>query len=143
MSTISHPDQSFEVAHGRNEPTAPDLHPGVYIAALAGWTWLFGTFWLTFGGQAEGAFMLGVDTVFLAAFFGIPYALKHTADHFLKRKTDWSGWADFLHMDMETFTGRVSGWSALIQVTLVPFAVALGMTAIGFIIAAARAPYAG
>lgn len=143
MNATSHSDQAFDAAHGRNEPVSPDLHPGVYIASLVAWTWLFGSFWATFGGQAEGAFMLGVDMVFLAAFFGVPYALKRTADHFMNHKTDWSGWADFLHMDMETLTGRVSGWSALIQVTLVPFSVALGMTAIGFIIAAARAPYVG
>ncbi len=143
MSTILHHDAPAEIANGRNEPVSHDLHPGVYVAALAGWAWLFGAFWLTFGGHAEGAFVLAVDTVFLGVFFGIPFAMKHTADHFLNRKTDWSGWADFLHMDVETFTGRISGWSALIQVVVVPFSVALGMMAIFFIIAAARAPYGG
>jgi hypothetical protein len=141
MSTIPHDD--LDAAHIANEPTAPDLHPGVYVVALVAWTWLFGAFWATFGGEGEGALVLDIDTVLLIVFFGIPFALKHTANHFLKRKDDWSGWADFLHMDMETLTGRVSGWSALIQVTLVPLAVALGMTAIGFIIVSARAPYVG
>lgn len=141
MSTITHHDQPLEAAHGTNEATAPDLHPGVFIAALVAWTWLFGAFWATFGGEGESALILSVDTVFLVVFFGIPFALKHTADRFLNRKDESGRWADFLHMDVETFTGRVSGWGALIQVTVVPFSVALGMTAIGFIIAAARAPY--
>ncbi|HEY4344807.1 MAG TPA: hypothetical protein VGN05_10705 [Parvibaculum sp.] len=126
---------------GRNTPTAPDLHPGVYVAALAGWVWLFGAFWATFGGEAEGAMMLGVDMVFLAVFFGTPWLLKRTADRFLDRRDEAGGFLDFLNMEMETLTGHVSGWSALIQVIIVPVALALGMTAIGFIIAAARAPY--
>ncbi|MCE9651231.1 MAG: hypothetical protein K8R18_16550 [Parvibaculum sp.] len=127
--------------HGRNAPAALDLHPGVYVAALAGWVWLFGAFWATFGGEAEGAFMLGVDMVFLAAFFGVPYAMKRTADRFLNRHDRAGSFADFLQMELETLTGLVSGWSALIQVCIVPFALALGMTAIGIIIAAVRAPY--
>lgn len=127
--------------HGRNTPVAPDLHPGVYVVALAGWAWLFGAFWVVFGGEREGAFMLAVDMAFLAAFFGTPYVLKRTADRFLKRKQDNGSFADFLQGDVETWTGTLSGWSALIQVIIVPFALALGMTAIGFIIASARAHY--
>lgn len=127
--------------HGRNEPVSPDLHPGVYAVALGGWVWLFGAFWLVFGGEAEGAFMLGVDTVFLATFFGVPYILKRTADRFLDRHGHDGSFGDFLSRDVETLTGRLGGWSALIQVIVVPFALALGMTAIGFIVAAARAPY--
>jgi hypothetical protein len=132
---------AHRAGHGRNAPVAPDLHPGVYVAALGGWVWLFGAFWATFGGEAEGAFMLGVDTVFLAVFFGTPFILKRTADRFLKREGSAGAFADFLQMEMETLTGLVSGWSALIQVCIVPFALALGMTAIGIVIAAARAPY--
>jgi hypothetical protein len=127
--------------HGRNEPVSPDLHPGVYAVALGGWVWLFGAFWLVFGGEAEGAFMLGVDTVFLATFFGVPYILKRTADRFLDRHGYDGSLGDFLNRDVETLTGRLGGWSALIQVIVVPFALALGMTAIGFIVVAARAPY--
>jgi hypothetical protein len=126
---------------GHNAPTAPDLHPGVYVAALAGWVWLFGAFWMTFGGEGEGAMMLGVDTVFLAVFFGTPFILKRTADRFLNRHDHAGSFADFLNMEVETLTGRLSGWGALIQVIIVPVAVALGMTAIGFIVVAARAPY--
>lgn len=132
---------THRTGHGRNAPVAADLHPGVYVAALAGWVWLFGAFWATFGGEAEGAMMLAVDTVFLAVFFGTPFILKRTADRFLKREDRAGSFADFLHMEMETLTGLVSGWSALIQVVIVPVSLALGMTALGFIIAAARAPY--
>ncbi|MGB3810389.1 MAG: hypothetical protein WA943_09835 [Parvibaculum sp.] len=138
MSVAPHHDW-----HGRNVPLAPDLHPGVFVAAIGGWAWLFGAFWLVFGGQREGAFMMAVDTAFLAVFFGTPYLLKRTADRFLKREEHHGSFADFLHGDVQTWTGTLSGWSALIQVIVVPFSVALGMTAIGFIIASARAQYGG
>lgn len=108
------------------------------MVGLVAWIWLFGVFWYAFGGQGEGALVLAISTFFLIVVFGVPYIMKRTADKFLHRKNEVGPMADFLHGDVETLTGDVSGWGALIQVVVVPVSVALGMTAIAIIIATTR-----
>lgn len=131
---------SGDLPEGGGGP-APDLHPGTYLIALAAWVWLFGAFWLVFGGEREGAFMVTVSTFFLATFVGVPFIMKRVADRFLSRKGREDSFASFLHGETDTLTGRLGGFAAIVQVVIVPVALALGMTAIGFIIVSARSQF--
>tara|TARA_R110002110_G_scaffold25427_1_gene94383 strand:+ start:3061 stop:3489 length:429 start_codon:yes stop_codon:yes gene_type:complete len=135
-------------ADRRNVAVTADLHPRVYGVTAVAWIWLFGAFWIAFGGEAEGAFVLGVDMVFLAAFFGTPWMLKRITDRFNARQNPQTPPAapqgsleDFLEGDFETLNGSTSGWSALVQIAIVPVGLALFMTCLAVILAVVRAPY--
>lgn len=126
-----------------NQKSTADIHPGVYYVALASWAALFAIFWMIFGGERQGAFMLMVDMVFLAAFFGTPYLMLRIHDRAMKVEhlhTETS-FADFLKGDFETMTGLISGVGALVQIIVVPCALALGLIGIGLVIMWVRSGY--
>ena len=149
MAPQSEPLLSAHVhADRRNAVARVDLHAGVYAVAAVAWVWLFAAFWIAFGSEAEGAFMLGIDMVFLAAFFGTPWALKRIADNFNARQTPpivpdvpQETLGEFLDGDFETLTGATSGWSALVQIAIVPVGLAFFMSCIAVILSVVRAPY--
>ncbi|MDO8290616.1 MAG: hypothetical protein Q7T44_15495 [Parvibaculum sp.] len=145
---VESPQAGYARAHRGNVAVTTDLHPRVYAVTAIAWVWLFAAFWLAFGGEAEGAFMLTVDMVFLAAFFGTPWLMKRTADSFNARRTpprapdaSQGTLEEFLNGDFDTLTGPVSGWSALIQIAIVPFGLAFLMSCMAVIFAIIRAPY--
>lgn len=122
---------------GHNLPAFRHMHPGVFVISMTGWFGFMIAYWLTFGARMEGALILAVDTVFFAVFFSLPLVLmrlRKTAP----TDTNASSFAEFLRGEIDTYTGRMSGTSALAQVAILPVAIALGTMAIGIIISTVR-----
>ena len=112
------------------------MHPGVYKVALACWMGLLGVFVLTFFSSANALFMIAIDAVYAAMFFGIPWIFH--------RMTPQSGpgprdFFSFLNGRLDTIYGPIRASEALLQVILVPLALGIGGIAIGLIIQSARA----
>lgn len=122
---------------GHNLPAFRHMHSGVFVISMLGWFGFMIAYWLTFGTEMEGVLVLAVDTVFFAVFFSLPLVLMR-----LRRATsndaDKSSFAEFLRGEIDTYTGRMSGTSALAQVAVLPVAIALGTMAIGIVISTVR-----
>lgn len=113
----------------RPEAAVPDVPAaiGVMLAAVYGLIVLL--FALTIATAGTAPFMIGVDLVFLAAFFAVPAI-------FLKQERDPARrppMARFLAQGMQTYTGRVTGGGALVQMFVVPVLLAFAVLAIGII----------
>jgi len=124
------PDQPPGRDH--NLPVATMLPLAVPGIAIAGYVGILAAFWLSFAGDTSAALAIGVSTVYGLVFFGVPYFMMRTAARH-GPSPDRPSLSEFLNGGFETNTGKISGWSALVQVALVPVALAFGTLAIGFI----------
>ena len=115
-----------------NLPGATLLPLAVPGIAIAGYVGILAAFWVSFASDASAALSIGVSTVYGLVFFGVPYFMMRTAARH-GPSSDRPSLSEFLNGGFETNTGRISGWSALVQVALVPVALAFGTMAIGFI----------
>ena len=79
--------------------------------------------------------MVVVGTFYALVFFGVPFIMSRMAP-----KCDASPLSldAFVRGRFDTFCGSVSGFDALLQVILVPFALSIGGMVIGYIIHSAR-----
>jgi len=111
------------------------MHPGVYKIALACWMGLLGVFVLTFFSSANAMFMVVVDCVYAAMFFGIPWIFHRMTPPGETRPRDFFS---FLSGRVDTIYGPVRAGEALLQVILVPLCLGIGGIVIGLIIQSAR-----
>jgi hypothetical protein len=114
------------------------MHPGVYKVALVCWMGFLGVFVVTFFSSANALFMIVIDTVYAAMFFGIPWVFHRITPQTDTRPRDFFS---FLNGRVDTIYGPIRASEALLQVILVPLLLGLGGIAIGFIIQSARAAY--
>lgn len=119
-----------------NLPIATQLPLGVQAVAVIGYAAIFVILWITFGSDRGSAFMVGVSTFFALVFFGVPYLMDRVAQKHGQQTVPTL--KEFLAGDFDTWTGRISGWEALIQVALVPVALAFGSLALATIIILSR-----
>jgi len=111
------------------------IHPAILLVGALAYAWILTVLAFVLGATAEALFVIGISAVFLLIYLGIPAALAA------------AGGADettpslrgFLDRPMRLWTGTVHGREAALQVMLIPLALAVGMTAIGIVIAVARA----
>jgi len=134
---------TFERVHHNSVANIPeiafsDLHAGVFILMLLAWGWMLAAFWLTFGFQLEGGFMVGISTVYIAMYFGVPAVMIKVAKKYTPHLPDHRSFADFLHGNVQTATGRIEGWEACVQILLVPVGLALCITGIALAVMSAR-----
>lgn len=122
-----HPDR----AH--NRPPATKLPFAVPVIAVAGYGGILLAFWLTFTGDATAIFAIAISTAYAVVYFGVPYLMNRMAERHAGPNDRRPSLSDFLEGELDTITGRISGWSALVQVTLIPVALAFGTLAIGLI----------
>jgi len=133
----------FKRVHHNSAANIPDIafsdiHAGVFVLMLLAWFWLLVAFWLTFGWELEGGFMVAVSTVYMAMFFGVPLAMIKVAKAHTPHQPDRRSFGDFLRAYVQTATGRMEGWEAAIQILLVPVGLALCISGIAFAVIAAR-----
>lgn len=112
---------------------AAGLHPhllgllmGVYGAMLL-------TLWLFFGTDINALIALGVCTVYFAMYFGVPLVMLRLAGRSAAPSQPGS-LRHFLKGDVETNTGRVSGWGAVAQLLTIPVGMTGAFIAFGVII---------
>jgi hypothetical protein len=85
--------------------------------------------WLAFSGAAGTDLDLAIATVLCTVFLGIPFIMRRTAWHWLKRPHRIS--KPFLESRIAIATGTISGAEAWLQVILIPVALAVAATLIG------------
>jgi hypothetical protein len=124
--------------HGRNLPLATSLPLGVLAIGIAGYLGVVGSFWIAFGGVGETALVLVIVSLFGAMYFGLPYVMARTAAKHAFGERKQESIADFLAGDFDTLTGRIGGWSAMVQYALLPVALAFGALTIGIIMMVLR-----
>ena len=118
--------------------TYADVPPSIYGTFIACWMALLTVFWFTFAESPNAAFMVGISSALAIMFFGLPIAMNR-----LGYRQPWSGpgLADFMRGKVQTLTGSVSGFDALVQISVVPVCLTIGAVMISFIIDLDRFPY--
>lgn len=113
------------------EPVAQQLHPAIlgWVAGL--YAYMLGVYWLLFIGKQDVAFMLAVSTVFFIMYGGLPLTMARTG----QVSTEGTRLSDFLNGKFATYTGPISGRSAMIQVLTIPASLCLAVTGIAVAIA--------
>lgn len=129
------PTRVKPVARLAATPCRSAMHPAIYKLAVLNWAMLLVVFWVTFFVSANALFMVVVGTFYALVFFGVPFIMSRMAP-----KGDASPLSlnAFVRGRFDTFCGTVSGFDALLQVILVPFALSIGGMVIGYIIHSAR-----
>jgi uncharacterized SAM-binding protein YcdF (DUF218 family) len=115
---------------------ALELPPRVWLLLLGAYLTILGLLWLGFGTSTEGVIVLVVDTVFFAAFFTAPWVVMQIAR--ATGQVEGGGFAEFLRRGLDTPSGQLTARDAMLQVALVPVALAFGIAAIALIAFLAR-----
>ena len=129
VETYTVVEPSLKAPH-RPEAAVPDVPAAVGAMMVAVYVLIVGLFALTIATAGAAPFMIGVDLVFLAAFFVVPVI-------FLKQEGDPArrpGMGRFMAQGMQTYTGHVTGGGALAQMFVVPVLLAFAVLAIGIIV---------
>lgn len=144
MSDITH-NQLVVAGHAADNPpvyrtnrlVTADLNPVVMAIVAGAYVAMIAVFWLAFVGPSEAFQAMAVVTLVLAFFLGLPSLLAHAGRRFLERggriEEPRHPLRDFMTGRFETFTERIPGYEAAVQVATVP--VCLLLAAIGISIA--------
>lgn len=127
--------------HGHNRAVYDSLPYAAFSipAGAAGAMML--AYWLTFGAHAHAAFMVAISTVYVVMYIGTPYVMARIGEKMLRERHGGRAapsLRDFLDGAIATWTGPMSGWSAMIQVTLIPVGLAFATIGICIVIYFAR-----
>jgi hypothetical protein len=111
----------------RATPAVPDVPAAIGRFIVAIYSSLILAFYLTMGLSGEATFMIAISGCYMAIFLAVPRL-------FLAVEKDSSKRPDlrrFMAEGVDTFTGRMSGASALVQILVVPLFLTLAIVAIG------------
>ena len=113
----------------RPTPAVPDLPTSVGLLIVAIYVALLGAFVITMAGGGELGLSLVICFVYLAMFFAVPKIFLDIEADDSKRPT----FQVFMARGIDTYTGWMSGGSALAQMLVVPVALLHGVIAIGIV----------
>ncbi|MGD9738793.1 MAG: hypothetical protein AB7O56_07165 [Bauldia sp.] len=108
------------------------MHPRVFGLAIASYGAMLLVLWLLFVTGADMVVTLFVCTAYFAMYFGVPVAMYRLAAKAAPPAASGS-FAVFLRGGLETVSGTISGWSAMVQVLVVPVSLTFGLIAMGII----------
>ncbi|MBX6329938.1 MAG: hypothetical protein IRY89_15330 [Pseudolabrys sp.] len=123
---------------GRRAAVNDELHPHIYGAIAALSLWLVLSVWVFFNRGGYIGLALGMVTLFFVIATGVPALIwriwrRHAADAERRRTAEpFRAWA---RRDFATWSGRLGGRAAAIQILLPIVAVSLGMTIFGLVFA--------
>jgi len=137
MATI---DERYRDRHDKQArpPVTSRAHPGIYAIVIALTVWFIAAAW-SFAGGGVTDYLLVVISGFLCVAIGLPLILFRVArarpsqqgrspqGHEQPPLRDWMRWR------YDTWTERLSGSAAAVQILLPIAAAAIGMTAMGII----------
>lgn len=110
------------------EAAAPDVPAAVGWMILGVYALIMSSFLLLFARDMEAGLMVAVSGVYFTVYLGVPTVFFRTearsGDIDLKR---------FLRDGLQTWTGHVGGFEAIVQMLLIPVALTVAITAIGII----------
>lgn len=117
----------------RQEKASQEVHPTVVKIALGAALVGLAGMWLTFGWTLEIGYLLAIVSVFALVFFAtLLIPLSYTSDdpRWRRRRTSF---ARFLEQRIPIHDSRLPGREVLLQITLLPVALAFAFTAIGLV----------
>ncbi len=112
---------------------AAGLHPHLLGLLLGVYGAMLLTLWIFFGTDVNALIALGVCTAYFAMYFGVPLVMLRLAERSAAPSHPGS-LRNFLNGDVETNTGRVSGWGAMAQLLTIPVGLTGAFIAFGIII---------
>ena len=121
--------------------TAPasEIHPRVFAYVFGAYAWMLFSLWMALKSDGGAVFMVAISTFFLAMYAGIPFALNALGRKYGKSGDNKSSdFGAFLDKKISTYTGTLTGRDVMVQITVIPILLAVGMTAIAFIIVHAQ-----
>jgi hypothetical protein len=119
-----------------NDAAGPgrSVHPLVIRAAVVASVWFVIVMAISFSGTTEADYLFfGVTVAFSIIFFTLVLGLAAFAARRARGGGSAAPFGDFLHERVSINTGSVSGKEAMIQVLMLPVALAIGATIIGAI----------
>ena len=112
------------------------LHPLVYRSMIALTAWLVLSVWIFFGSGAYVGLTLAMITVFFVIIVGIPVLIWKTWQHNApteETREPQETFASWTSQSFATWTGRLSGREAAMQILLPIAAVSIGMFVFGLV----------
>ena len=109
------------------------LHPGVFELFAGAYGAVLLVLWLMFATDIGAVISIAVCTVYFAMYFGVPWAMNHLAGTAEPQPVQGS-LGRFLRGELMTYTGRLSGMGAAVQMLLIPVGITVAFVCIGVII---------
>ena len=133
MADAEHRPRNAAVAvHPKpDEVPGDELPQAVYRSVVAAFAWMMLMAWIAFGRGMEPDFALGFASLLMIVFLGILLFIQTTARHHMKVRQEPVD--EFLTGDVDTATGSMPGRAAWIEIAIIPAALALAATLIGFV----------
>jgi hypothetical protein len=136
MAHATHPNEIPVSSEAGHEPAAlrrpASVHPVAIEIGLAATLWFLAMAWLSFAWGREIDLDLAVASLFFVMFFTLFLTTASRAVHDKRWSLRQESFAAFLHDDdIAIDRGRMSGPDVLIEVTLIPVALAFAATLIG------------
>jgi len=110
------------------EAAAPDVPGAVGLMILGAYALIMAAFLVLFARDTEAGLMVAISGVYFTVYLSVPTMFFRTEGR--------SGDIDlerFLRDGLNTWTGHVGGYEAIVQILLIPVALAIAITAIGII----------
>jgi hemoglobin len=118
---------------------ASEIHPCVFAYVLGAYVWMLFSLLMALKSDGGAVFMVAISTFFLAMYAGIPFALNALGrKHSYSSDNKTNDFGAFLDKKISTYTGTLTGRDVMLQITIIPILLAIGMTAIAFIIVHAQ-----
>jgi hypothetical protein len=107
------------------------VHPIVIKIAAGAAVWFVATSWLAFAWGPEIDYLLVIVTLFFAIFFTLFLLTASFSVHDARWPVRRTSFREFLDSNIRIGRGTMSGREVLIEIALIPVALALGATLIG------------
>ncbi|MBX9907846.1 MAG: hypothetical protein K2Z25_03960 [Beijerinckiaceae bacterium] len=129
IGKVPRSDTTVQRAKQHHRLRATGVHPYAIGIALAGYAWLIVLAWAAFAGGPSTLLLVIVTTISLM-YFGLLVGGGALSRNMTPERETERSFHEFLDGDVDIATGRVSGRDALLQITALPIAAAMGGTAI-------------
>lgn len=108
-----------------------ELPKAVYRSVVLTAAWMFMAAWLAFGRNGRTDYLLGILLVLGVVSIALPRLIRMTASHHITGAPE--DLQHFLHSEVDTATGPMSGGQAWIEIAIIPACLALAATLIGLV----------
>ena len=117
----------------QTQQTAAEIgvHPIVIKIAVGAAVWFVATSWLAFAWDPEIDYLLVIVTLFFAIFFTLFLLTASFSVHDSRWPVRCTSFSEFIKSNIRIGEGTMSGRDVLIEIALLPVALAVGATLIG------------
>ncbi len=117
--------------HKQSSPGEVGVHPIVAKIAIGATIWFLAVTWIAFAGNGEIDYLLAIVTLFFAIFFTLFLFTASYSMHDPRWPARETSVREFLEARVGIGSGTMRGRDVLIQIALIPVALAIAATLIG------------